>query len=226
MSAMDTGMNMISKMTAVLSLIFVTTFVYAQETVDHEVIAKIREEGFQRSQVMDIAFEMTDLLGPRLTGSRDMQKAQEWAMATMSSMGLTNVNIEPFGPTVASWDNDYTSLHLIEPDYQPLIGYPYAFTPSTDGKLRRDVKIAIIRRPGDFDQYRGELDGAIVLSGPPAELPPRFEADADRFTAEELAEQAGSTLASPFGVGQSEMIWDDDVMSFTVPEDPERVDPL
>lgn len=216
------------KMTRTFSLLLIcfATSVGSQEIVDQEVIGKIREEGFQRSQVMDIAFEMTDLMGPRVTGSRDMRKAQEWAMAKMSSLGLTNINVEPFGPTVASWDNDYTSLHLLEPDYQPLIGYPYAFTPGTAGKLRRDVKIAIIRRPGDFDQYRGKLDGAIVLSGPPLELPPRFEADAGRFTDEELAEQAGSTLASPFGIGQNELTWDDDVMSFTVPEDPERVELL
>lgn len=202
------------------------TALYADETIDEEVIAKIREEGFQRSQVMDIAFEMTDLLGPRLTGSRDMQRAQEWATAKMSAFGLTNVVTEPFGSTVASWDNDYTSLHLIEPDYQPLIGYPYAFTPGTDGKMRREVKLAIIRRATDFDHYRGKLKGAIVLSGPPAELPPRFEADAVRFTDEELALQATSTIASPFGVGHEDLTWDDRQMSFTVPEDPERVELL
>ncbi len=221
-----TTMNNNSTLLLLLSLTFLAGSPGAEEIIDQDVIAKIREEGFQRSQVMDIAFEMTDVLGPRLTGSRDMRRAQEWATARMTSFGLTNVVTEPFGPTVASWDNDYTSIHLIEPDYQPLIGYPYAFTPGTNGKLRKEVKLAIIRRPGDFDQYRGKLAGAIVLSGPPVELPPRFEADASRFTDEELVNKAASTLASPFGVGQTGMVWDERLMSFIEAEDAERVDPL
>src|SRR5262245_65387019 len=99
---------------------------------ENDVLARIREEGFQRSQVMDLAFMMTDVLGPRVTSSRGEKKAQDWAQSKMREMGLSNVVAEPFGAHEASWDNLYTSLHLIEPDYQPLIGYPYAFTPGTN----------------------------------------------------------------------------------------------
>lgn len=206
-----------------VSALFVSSWpAHAQEPVDDDVIARIREEGFKPSQVMDIAFEMTDRLGPRLTGSRDMRRAQEWATGRMTSLGLSNVVVEPFGQHGASWDNDYTSIHLVEPDYQPLIGYPYAFTPGTEGKLRREVKLAIIRRRDDFERLRGGLAGAIVLSSAPRDLPPRYEADAARFSDDELSRLQESTIASPFGVGQDEFTWDEREMSFTEPEDSER----
>jgi len=81
---------------------------------EDDVLARIREEGFQRSQVMDIAFTMTDVLGPRLTSSRGEKKAQEWAQSKMREIGLWRVVAEPFGAHEASWDNLYTSLHLLE----------------------------------------------------------------------------------------------------------------
>ena len=109
--------------------------VHAQEPVHWDVVARIREEGFQRSQVMGLAWYMTDVLGPRLTGSPGMRRAEQWAKARMDSLGLSNTAIEPFGPHGVGWSNEYTSLHLLAPTYQPLIGYPQAFTPGTAGKV-------------------------------------------------------------------------------------------
>ncbi len=225
-SAYPTGAGGSPAAPLLLILMVLAAPVAAVETVDEDVIGRIREEGFQRSQVMDIAFEMTDLLGPRLSGSRDMRRAQEWATGKMASLGLVNVAVEPFGEHGVSWDNDYTSIHLIAPDYQPLIGYPYAFTPGTDDKQRRAVRLAVIRRRDDFEQFRGQLAGAIVLSSAALELPPGLEPDAVRFTDEELAEQAGATIASPFGVGQDDLAWDDRIMAYIEPEDRERFDLL
>ena len=188
---------------------------------EDDVLARIREEGFQRSQVMEIAFYMTDVLGPRLTSSRGEKKAQEWARSKMQEMGLSRVVAEPFGAHEASWDNLYTSLHLVEPDYQPLIGYPYAFTPGTNGKVTAEAKIAIIRAREDFERHRGKLKGAVVLTAPPRSVPPRFEADAVRFSSEELRALEQSTIASRFGAGQEDYVWDERVMSF-VPGDERR----
>lgn len=135
-----------------------------QEPIHWDVIARIREEGFQRSQVMDFAGTMTDVLGPRLTSSRRMKKAQAWAKSRMEEMGLTHVGIEPFAEHEASWDNVYTSLHLVEPDYQPLIGYPYAFTPGTEGKVTAEARVAIIRTRADLERFKGKLRGFVVLT--------------------------------------------------------------
>jgi hypothetical protein len=196
------------------------------EPVHHDVIARIREEGFQRSQVMDLAAYMTDVLGPRLTSSRRMKKAQEWARSKMEEMGLEGAAIEPFGAHEASWDNVYTSLHLLEPDYQPLIGYPYAFTPGTDGRVTAEAKIAVIRARADLDRYRGKLKNAVALSSPPRRLPPRFSADAERFTSEALQDLKESTVSSRFGAGHDDYVWDERAMSFVVPEKPEERPPL
>src|SRR6187431_218239 len=91
----------------------------AQEPVDRATIARIREEGFQRSQVMTFAEYMTDVLGPRLTGSPGLRRAEQWAKRTMTDLGLTSVEIEPWGEHGVGWTNVHTSLHLLEPTYQP-----------------------------------------------------------------------------------------------------------
>ncbi len=203
-------------MTRNLILIGVAFLAALPALAEDEVLARIREEGFQRSQVMDIAFYMTDVLGPRVTSSRGEKKAQDWARSKMQEMGLSNVVAEPFGAHEASWDNLYTSLHLLEPDYQPLIGYPQAFTPGTDGKLTAEAKIAVVRSREDFDRHRGKLKGTVVLSAPPRSVPPRFEADASRFSSDELRALEESTIASRFGVGQDDYVWDDRSMTFVL----------
>jgi hypothetical protein len=203
-----------------------STSAFAQEAVHWDVVAKIREEGFQRSQVMDVVGYMTDVLGPRVTGSRRMKKAQQWAKSKMEEMGLENTVIEPFGAHGVSWDNEYVSLHMIEPDYQPLIGFPYAFTPGTSGTVRHNATIAVIRTREDFDKYRGKLRDTIVLSSPPRSLEPRFEPDAARLTAERLAHMEQATIASRYGIGQRDYEWNERQMSFAPPRDPEARSPL
>ncbi len=144
----------------------------AQNTsaVDLDMIARIREEGLQRSQLPTTFSYMTDVLGARLTNSRDMNRAQEWVLGEMREIGLENTVREPFMDYGVSWDNEYVSLHLMEPDYTPMVGYPIAHTPSTDGKQRLDVVIADVQTRQDLDRYRGRLRGLAVLSSPPPRI--------------------------------------------------------
>lgn len=186
----------------------------AQDTGDLDVIARIREEGFRRSQVMDYAWYMTDVLGPRLTGSPGLRRAQQWAKATMEASGLVNTAIEPYGEHGVGWTNEYTSLHLLEPTYQPLIGYPQAFTPGTNGKLSGAARIVVLQSPADFAQYRGKLKGAIVLATPPIPTGPRFAADAERFGPDTLAALERVTLASEFETGGKAQEWNDVIRTF------------
>ncbi len=205
-----------------VSTVVLTASARAGEPVLHDAIARIREEGFQRSQVMDLAAYMTDVLGPRVTGSRRMQRALVWAMTKMQELGLVNATLEPFGAHGVAWDNEFVSLHMLEPDYQPLIGYPYAFTPGTEGRIQRPARLAIVRSPEDLGRLRGTLRGFVVLSAPKRPVPPRFEADALRFKPEQLADLESSTLASRFSVGQQEHVWDERVMAFMKPDKPEE----
>ncbi|MFC1575741.1 M20/M25/M40 family metallo-hydrolase, partial [Gemmatimonadota bacterium] len=112
---------------------------------------------------------------------------QAWALAEMEGMGLTNTVIEPFMDYGVSWENEYVSLHLLEPDYQPMVGFPLAHTPGTDGRKVLNVVIADVRTTQDLERYRGRLRGAAVLATPPATVDlNRFREGVPRRTDEEL----------------------------------------
>ena len=155
--------------------------------IDLDMIARIREEGFQRSQLENTFSYMTDVLGARLTNSSDMVRAQEWVLGEMKRIGLVNTIREPFMDYGVSWDNEYVSLHLMEPDYSPMVGYPIAHTPGTDGKQRLQVVIADVQTKQDLERYRGRLRGMAVLGTPPASIDlTRFATGTPRRTDEEL----------------------------------------
>lgn len=158
-----------------------------QLKVDWDIVAKIREEGLQRSQVVDIVGYMTDVLGSRLTLSEHMKKAQVWAKDKMGSIGLVNVQIEPFMDYGVAWDNEYFNLQLLEPVYQPMMGFPLAYTPGTQGKILCSAIIVEVQTKADCVKYRGKLKNAAVLISSPAvidlaNLPRGFS----RLTDEEL----------------------------------------
>jgi len=178
-----------------LRLISVVFFVFlllpvgvgAQEPVDWDVVSKIREEGLQRSQVMDIVGYMADVLGPRLTASPSMRAAQAWAQEKMAEIGLENIVYERAGEHGVNWDNEYTSVHMLAPDYAPLIAYAKAFTAGTDGKIEADAVIVHVQTEADLAQYRGKLSGKVVLLREAVPTEPEFEPDAQRLTEEDLA---------------------------------------
>jgi len=141
-----------------------------QPYADWPMVAKIREEGLQRSRVMDLESYMTDVLGARLTLSEDMKRAQAWALAEMGRIGLTRMAAEPFMDYGVAWDNEYVSLHLVEPDYTPMVGYPLAHTPGTNGRQVAPVLIAELQSRTDLLALKGKLGGAAVLVSPPAAI--------------------------------------------------------
>ena len=168
--------------------------------VDWPMVAKIREEGLQRSQLANTLSYMTDVMGARLTNSLAMERAQLWAIDEMKRIGLVNTAREPFMDYGVSWDNEYVSLHLIEPDYQPMVGYPVAHTPSTEGKQVLPVVFAAVRTRQDLERHRGRLRGMAVLSTPPATIDlARFATGTPRRTEEELRALEADVLPPPRG---------------------------
>lgn len=156
----------------VLSLLLLSTLglTGGPPTVDWVMVARIREEGLQRSQVMNYESYIADVLGARLTMSVDMQRAQAWAMEEMRRIGLVNVAAEPFMPFGVTWDNEYVSLQLLSPDYTPMVGYPISHTPGTDGpQVAQAVVVELLSR-ADLEKYRGTLRGKVVLVSPPAPI--------------------------------------------------------
>lgn len=167
---------------------------------DAVMVQRLREEGLERSRVMDVLSYLTDVLGARLTLSDDMARAQAWVLSHMREIGLEQVSSQPFMAYGTRWDNEYTSLHLIAPDYQPMVGYPLSHTPGTQGKQTTPVVIAEIRNRGDLERLRGTLRGTSVLSTPPAVVDRvRYANGPLRYTDAELAalEQPAPPPAAP-----------------------------
>ena len=171
----------------------------SRPAVDWDTVARIREEGLQRSQVMDIVGYMTDVLGARLTLSEGMKRAQLWAKTKMEALGLENVVIEPFMDYGAAWDNEYFSLHMLEPEYQPMMGFPLAYTSGTKGKVACPAVVADdIRTKQDLDRYRGKLKGAAVLSTPPLALDmAALSQGVARRTDDEMRQMAEAVVPAP-----------------------------
>jgi len=153
-----------------LLLLVTAGFTGGPVPVDWVMVARIREEGLQHSQVMDYESYMTDVLGARLTLSQDMQRAQTWLQGTMKQIGLVNVVAEPFMDYGVTWDNEYVSLHMLTPDYQPMLGYPIAYTRGTDGLQVAEAVIVDLQVRGDLEKYRGTLRGKAVLVSPPVPI--------------------------------------------------------
>ncbi len=139
------------------------------EPLDLQTIGRIRSEGLERSQVMDHVSWLSDVYGPRVTGTPALDQAARWVEKTLASWGLSNIHREqwPFGE---GWSLVRFSAHMIAPQIQPLTGFPAQWTPGTKGTVTADVVRVQIDSAADFDRYRGTLAGKIVLAQPAREL--------------------------------------------------------
>ena len=169
----------------------------ANDAPDYDAIYKIKDEGFNRSQVMEIESYLADVYGPRVTNSPNARAAGEWTMGKMKEWKLENVHEEtwPFG---RGWSNEHTSAEMIAPRYFYLIAYPKVWTPGTNGPVTGDAVLAPMEKEEDFAKYKGQLKGKFVLTDAAApELKPHFEPDAHRYTDAELADLANEPIPDP-----------------------------
>ncbi|MEZ5316073.1 MAG: M20/M25/M40 family metallo-hydrolase [Vicinamibacterales bacterium] len=139
------------------------------ERVDTAAIAKIRDEGLNRSQVMDTMFWLTDRYGPRLTGSKEFEEAGDWAVERLKSYGVQNVRKERF-EFGNGWSLQKFHATMVEPRVMPIIGAVKAWTPGTNGTFTADVVRPEITNEADAAKYRGQLRGKIVLTQPAREV--------------------------------------------------------
>ena len=137
--------------------------------LNYPMLTAIKNEGLARSQVMDHASWLTDVYGPRLTGTPAISQAADWAAASLNAWGVANVHREtfPFGP---GWTLVRFSAHMIEPQHQPIVGFPHTWSPGTSGTVTADVVRVDIQSEADFARYRGQLSGRIVLTQPQREV--------------------------------------------------------
>lgn len=158
----------------------------AQEAVDLDAVYRIKREALQNSQVMDHAFWLTDVHGPRLTGSTNLKKAAEWAVARLKEYGLAGARIEGWGPFGRSWENERFSVHLLEPSYQPVPGFALAWTPGTNGVVTGTPVYAPIRADNELEKWKGKLKGQIVFSDAPRTLLPYDKPLYSRYSEQDL----------------------------------------
>lgn len=164
-------------------------------------VSRLRDEGLNRSEVMATLVHLTDIVGPRLTGSPELRRASEWARDRFTAWGLQNAALEPWGTFGRGWSLRRFSAQIVAPQAIPLIAYPKAWSPTVgaDGRLETDLVHVDIKKPEDFERYRGKLRGKIVLDGSLAELKVKFDPLALRRTDAQLLALANSdgTAARP-----------------------------
>jgi len=165
------------------------------ETVNWEVMSQIRNEGFHNSKVMEIESQLTDVIGPRLTGSPNMKQANDWTRDKFTEWGLVNSHLEAF-PFGRGWSNDYTEVRMVVPQASPLLAYPKAWTVSTDGVLRAPVVKVKLATQADLDKYKGQLAGKIVLNGDMREIKPQEKPTLQRYDDKKLEEIAQYEIPS------------------------------
>ena len=163
----------IVRMVATLAALPIVTggaarIVQAQEPVDRAMIARLRAEGEERSQVRETYRVLTDVIGPRLTGTPGFKRAVDWTRDKLTEWGMSNVSVEAF-PFGRGWTLEKLTLEMTEPRYFPLVGYPEAWTPSTRGMVSGTPVYVGDKTADEIRALGATLQGAIVLPQPPQE---------------------------------------------------------
>ncbi len=148
-------------------------------------IEKIKDEGMNRSQVMKTLSYLTDVIGPRLTGSPGMKRANEWTAEQFKQWGI-DARLEPWGQFGHGWTLKRFTAQVVEPQFIPLIAYPKAWSASTKGPVTANVVYLDAKTEADLEKYRGKLKGEIVLITAPREVKAHFEPKANRLTEKDL----------------------------------------
>lgn len=164
------------------------------ETLHTEIVEKIKQEGMDRSKVMETISYLTDVSGPRLTGSPETRLAGEWTKKRLEEYGLENAQLEAWGPFGRGWSVQSYRANVVAPNFFSLIAYPKAWTPSTPTTVRGAPIYLDANTPEELEKYRGKLGRAIVLISPPRELKPWFDPPGARQTDSELLNLANAEV--------------------------------
>ena len=142
------------------------------ERVDTVINWKIRREATTNSRIMNTLHHLTDVYGPRLTGSPNHEASARWAVEQMEAWGLTNGHLEPWDFGHPGWLNERMTAHLLAPVKDPLVAEVLAWTPSTEGPVRATVYQLILpdrldeaKLVAHLDDVADDVAGKIVLVG-------------------------------------------------------------
>jgi carboxypeptidase Q len=175
----------------------------AEDKADLAVIQRIKKEAFQNSKVMDHLFWLTDVYGPRLTGSPGFTAAANWTVKRLKDYGIEDAGAHPWGKFGRSWRLTKFSISLQEPEYAPLIGFPLAWSANTNGPMVAEPVLAPLKITDSLDAkktaeelekyfqgQKGKLRGKIVLLEKPRDVTPMMTAPGQRYSDADLAKEA------------------------------------
>ena len=154
---------------------------------DLDIANKIRHEGFHQSEVMHTLEHLTDKIGPRLTASPQMVKANHWTLQQLQDWGLKNGQLHPF-EFGRGWSSEAASIQLAGPRQQSLHGIPVAWTPGTTGAVTGEVMLFDVNTPAELAAYSGKLAGKILLMGEDVKIEPPQTVIFERLSAKKLGD--------------------------------------
>ncbi len=168
-----------------------------QRAGTNDPIARIRDEGLNRSQVMETMSYLTDVIGPRLTGSPNLKRANEWTRDKLTEWGLVNAHLDAWGPFGFGWSLKRFSAQVTAPHNIPLKAYPNAWSPGFDRAVEGDVIFLDATNTAQLEKFQGKLKGAIVLASPVRAVPARWEPLTRRLDATNLLALANAEAPAP-----------------------------
>lgn len=169
----------------------------AVESIDLTMYQRIREEGLNHSHVMEYASALTDAIGPRLTGSPNLKKANEWTRDQLTALGCVNAHLEDWGEFGMGWQQLNTWARMTAPDTAVFIAQATPWSPSTKGPVTGQATLVDIQDEKDLDKYKGKLEGKVVLLGEMRPVAPVDKPLFERYDEKELNEVAKYPLDSP-----------------------------
>src|SRR5205807_7077790 len=222
---------MIRRQFAALLLLFTLVLPYAafaqqpQQPAEDPMITKIKDEGMNRSQVMQTLSYLSDVIGPRLTASPAAKRANEWTRDTLTRWRLQNAHLEAWGPFGRGGTLKHFSAQVISPQDIPLIAFPKAWSPGVkvmpempsmpaakgrkpkapaavpepSSSVTADVVYLDAKNEAELDKYKGQLKGKIVLISQPVEVKAVFDALGSRRDEKNLLALANANPPGPGG---------------------------
>jgi hypothetical protein len=180
----------------------------ANENLDYTMYQRIREEGLGHSHVMEFASALMDGIGPRLTGSPNVQRANEWTRDQLTAMGCSNAHLEDWGEFGMGWQQLNTWVRMATPDTAVFIAQAAPWSPSTNGAVTGQAVWVDIKKPEDVDKYKGKLGGKVVLFGDMREVKPLDKPLFEREDEKDLAKIVEHPLTSedPYGPYKQEFM--------------------
>jgi hypothetical protein len=158
----------------------------APATDPNDPIVRIKDEGMNRSQVMETLSYLSDVIGPRLTNSPGMKRSNEWTRDQLTKWGLQNARLESWGPFGRGWTLKRFSAQVTDPTAFPLIAYPKAWSPSLAAPVTAEVVYIDAKNEAELEKFKGQLNGKIVLTSPTRDVRAHFQPQGTRLGEKEL----------------------------------------